>query len=95
MKVTNRRKFFRNITLGAIGVSLLNSFPAKLFAAKKVDLNITAEAGSVETDEKKCINVACGNGWLQITDLQIAGKKRMKADEFLRGFQQIREYRFE
>jgi methionyl-tRNA formyltransferase len=41
------------------------------------------------------MNVACKNGWLQITDLQIAGKKRMKTEEFLRGFQQIENYRFE
>jgi methionyl-tRNA formyltransferase len=53
-----------------------------------------AEPGIFETDGKKYLNVACGKGWLQITDLQIAGKKRMKTDEFLRGFQQICEYRF-
>ena len=41
------------------------------------------------------MNVASRAGWLQITDLQIAGKKRMKAEDFLRGFQQIEEYRFQ
>jgi methionyl-tRNA formyltransferase len=55
----------------------------------------SAASGSVETDGKNYLKVACGNGWLQITDLQIAGKKRMRADEFLRGFQQIGDYRFE
>ncbi len=35
MKMQNRRKFFRNITLGAVGVTLLNSFPFKLFAGEK------------------------------------------------------------
>lgn len=42
MKNQNRRKFFRNITLSAIGVSLLSTFPAKLFAAKKVELKNTS-----------------------------------------------------
>jgi len=55
----------------------------------------TTESGTIETDGKNFLKVACGDGWLQITDLQIAGKKRMKADEFLRGFQQIGEYRFQ
>jgi methionyl-tRNA formyltransferase len=31
--------------------------------------------GTIETDRKTFMNVACKNGWLQITDLQIAGKK--------------------
>jgi methionyl-tRNA formyltransferase len=67
----------------------------KLFFAQKVILGKTTEPGTIETDGKKYLNVACQKGWLQITDLQIAGKKRMKTDEFLRGFQQIGEYRFE
>lgn len=67
----------------------------KLFFAQKTDSGIHAEPGTIETDGKRFLNVACGNGWLQIADLQIAGKKRMKTDEFLRGFQQIGEYRFE
>lgn len=51
--------------------------------------------GTIVSDGKNFLKVACSDGWLQITDLQIAGKKRIKADEFLRGFQQITEYRFE
>jgi len=66
----------------------------KLFFAQKVVSGKNTEPGTIETDGKKFLNVACRNGWLQITDLQIAGKKRMKTDEFLRGFQQIGEYRF-
>jgi methionyl-tRNA formyltransferase len=66
----------------------------KLFFAQKVVSGRTTEPGTIDTDRKKYLNVACQNGWLQITDLQIAGKKRMKTDEFLRGFQQIGEYRF-
>ncbi len=66
----------------------------KLFFAKTVDVVETAVPGTIKTDGKKVLNVACGNGWLQITDLQLAGKKRMKTEDFLRGFQQINNYRF-
>jgi methionyl-tRNA formyltransferase len=69
--------------------------PAKLFFAQKTEFHKEAEPGTIETDGKKYLHIACGNGWLQITDLQIAGKKRMKTDEFLRGFQQIGEYKFQ
>ena len=42
--------------------------------------------GEVRTDGKKWVKVAASDGWLQILSLQLAGKKRMAVDEFLRGF---------
>lgn len=66
----------------------------KLFFAKRVDFNEKAESGTLKTDGKTFVNVACKNGWLQITDLQIAGKKRMNIEHFLRGFQQIGYFLF-
>jgi len=66
----------------------------KIFFAGKINLNENTEPGIIVTDEKTFVNVACGMGWLKITDLQIAGKKRMKVEDFLRGFQQIGEYEF-
>ncbi len=68
--------------------------PAKIYFAKQADKNEIATPGTIKTDGKTFLNVACGTGWLQIVDLQIAGKKRMKVDDFLRGFQQIGEYKF-
>jgi len=54
-----------------------------------------AHPGTIFTDGKNYLKVACGNGWIEITDLQLSGKKRMKTDEFLRGFQNISGYKFE
>ncbi len=67
----------------------------KIFFAGKTDITESAAAGTIKTDGKTFINVACGKGWLQISELQIAGKKRIKIGDFLRGFQQIREYKFQ
>jgi methionyl-tRNA formyltransferase len=67
---------------------------AKLFFALQVEDRSVKEPGTIESDGKTFIKVACGSGWLQLTDLQIAGKKRMKITDFLRGFQQINEHRF-
>jgi methionyl-tRNA formyltransferase len=53
------------------------------------------QPGTIFTDGKNYLKVACGNGWIQITNLQLSGKKRMKTDEFLRGFQNISGYMFE
>lgn len=68
--------------------------PTKLFFAMQVEDKSLGEPGTVASDGKTFVKVACGNGWLQLTDLQIAGKKRMKLTDFLRGFQQIMEYKF-
>jgi methionyl-tRNA formyltransferase len=78
-----------------VNVQTNTEIMTKLFFAQKTDLVKNASPGTIETDRKTFMNVACKNGWLQITDLQIAGKKRMKVDEFLRGFQQIGDCRFD
>ncbi|MGM9675240.1 MAG: methionyl-tRNA formyltransferase [Bacteroidaceae bacterium] len=44
-----------------------------------------AEAGTIQTDGKTYLQVALSDGWLQLEDLQIAGKKRMAVADFLRG----------
>lgn len=41
--------------------------------------------GTIKADGKT-MRVACADGWLQIVSLQLAGKKRMDADAFMRGF---------
>ncbi len=49
--------------------------------------------GTILSDHKKFMKIACSNGFLSVTDLQLAGKKRMGIEEFLRGFQGIVSYR--
>lgn len=42
--------------------------------------------GSVKTDGKTYLKIKCADGWLSVTELQAEGKRRMKTEEFLRGF---------
>jgi methionyl-tRNA formyltransferase len=42
--------------------------------------------GSFITDHKSYLKLVCADGLLNILELQLQGKKRMKVDEFLRGF---------
>ena len=51
------------------------------------------EPGTIFSDHKKWLKIACANGYLFVTDLQLAGKKRMSVEEFLRGFQGIESYK--
>lgn len=48
--------------------------------------------GTLRPDGKESLEVLCSDRWLRITDLQLAGKKRMKTGEFLRGFQGVDNY---
>lgn len=47
------------------------------------------EAGSVETDKKTFLRFACADGYIDVKELQLEGKKRMPVEDFLKG------YRFE
>jgi len=67
----------------------------KLYFVQKVISTDSAAPGTIDSDDQTYLNVACGNGWLEVTDLQLSGKKRMKTDDFLRGFRGIDEYHFE
>ena len=46
----------------------------------------SAEAGTVISVASDAIRVACGDGALEITELQRAGARRLQAGEFLRGY---------
>lgn len=56
----------------------------KIFSADIVSGN--GNAGAIKTDGKRFIEVACGDGALRITSLQLPGKKRLTVEELLRGF---------
>ena len=51
--------------------------------------------GTISTDGKTYIHVYTSDGALSIRTLQLAGKKRMSVDDFLRGFRLAEGYRFE
>lgn len=55
----------------------------------------TLAPGTLSSEGKKFLKAACSDGYIRIEELQLAGKKRMKTEELLRGFKGISEYRFE
>ncbi len=58
----------------------------KIFSSRKEYSEHTIENGAVQTDGKTFLKFACRNGFIQVLDLQLEGKKRMKIEEFLRGY---------
>jgi methionyl-tRNA formyltransferase len=79
--------FVRGLSPYPAAWSMLGDHAVKVYAVRPLaDAPSTAPAGSVTTDGRTCLHVACGDGRVAILDLQLSGKKRMPVDEFLRGF---------
>lgn len=57
----------------------------KIFTSHK-ELSECAKIGEIVSDGKNYLKIGCKGGYLVIDELQIAGKKRMKTEEFLRGY---------
>jgi methionyl-tRNA formyltransferase len=66
---------------------------AKIFAVTHDNISLQAVPGTLQTDGKKFIRIACADGWLSVTDIQLSGKKRMKTEELLRGFHDLDDWR--
>jgi methionyl-tRNA formyltransferase len=60
--------------------------PVKIYATTKIAAEHQHAAGSIQTDGKTFLDVACGDGFIRIDELQLPGKKQMKIDGLLRGF---------
>lgn len=58
----------------------------KIYRCTADDSEHAFAPGTVLSDNKQHLKVACGKGFIHITELQAAGKKRMPIEEFLKGF---------
>jgi methionyl-tRNA formyltransferase len=61
-------------------------FFMKIFEADAILNDHNHPTGKIFTDNKKYIRVSTPDGYIDIKSMQAAGKKRMKAQEFLRGY---------
>ena len=74
----------RGLNPWPVALTTLSGERLKVFAAEKANGN--GEPGTVlEADPKKGLTVACGEGALKLTEIQLVGGKRMKVNDFLRG----------
>ena len=68
------------------GGQVINS--AKIFAVR-FEPGTPAAPGSVRTDNREELSVACADGWIRLLELQLAGKRRMPVHDLLLGFRDI------
>ena len=58
----------------------------KIFKARFEEKPHSEAYGTISTDNKTYIKVACHDGWVAIEELQVAGKKRMAVRDLLLGY---------
>lgn len=70
-----------------------NEKSMKIFSVELELDNHKIEPGTISSDLKTLLKVSVNDGWILIKELQLSGKKRMYVNDFLRGFQQIQDYK--
>lgn len=64
----------------------------KVFKTRKTGRSAGQGSGTLMV-EGKSLCVACADEWLELVEIQLAGKKRMRAVDFLNGMKQVSESR--
>lgn len=57
----------------------------KIFESEKIIQSHNLLPGTIDTSDKNCLKIAASNGFIQVKNIQQAGKKRMAIEDFLRG----------
>ncbi len=79
--------FVRGLSPYPAAYTMLNGKTLKVFKAGAIHQAHNFEAGSLHTNHKTFLHIACADGFVELLELQLEGKKRMGVQEFLRGVQ--------
>lgn len=66
--------------------TFLDGKKLKIYRSLKIIVLHDTDPGNYSTDHKTYLRFACTNGWLDILELQAEGKKKLRIEEFLRGY---------
>ncbi len=65
---------------------------AKIFSVKATKEVHNYPTGTIISDTQSPIKIACSDGWIEVIEIQIAGKKRLAARDLILGFRDIDQY---
>lgn len=80
------RNFVRGLSPYPAAWTSLDGKGMKIYEVQKSDEGTNKPIGELYSDDKNYIRVNTKDGTLDLIDIQLEGKKRMKVDEFLRGY---------
>jgi methionyl-tRNA formyltransferase len=66
--------------------TMLDDKVLKIYQAEKLNGKPAVGPSNFETDKKTYLRFAAADGYINVKELQLEGKKRMKVEEFLRGW---------
>lgn len=78
--------FVRGLSPYPAAWTTLEGKQLKILRAHYKKADVEATPGTFRSDNKSWIKIAALDGWLVIEELQLQGRKRMKANDFLNGF---------
>lgn len=78
--------FVRGLSPFPTAWTMLDGKMLKIYACKKVNEARKPETTVFETDGKSFLRIWADDGYLDVSDLQIQGKKRMSVRDFLNGY---------
>jgi methionyl-tRNA formyltransferase len=78
--------FIRGLSPYPAAFTILNEKMFKIFRGRKEPGFPAVSEGEYETDEKSFLKIACTDGYLQLLEVQMEGKKKMMIEEFLNGY---------
>jgi methionyl-tRNA formyltransferase len=78
--------FVRGLSPYPAAWTTLEGKQLKILRAHYEKADVDATPGTFRSDNKSWIKIAAPDGWLVVEELQLQGRKRMKANDFLNGF---------
>ena len=77
--------FIRGLSPHPVAWSMVDGEKLKIYRSAKLHESHEHSPGTISTDGKKYLRIACTDGWLEILDLQADKRKRMDVKSFLNG----------
>ena len=84
--ITQIHNLVRGLSPYPAAFTSLDQKTLKIYSCEAEPDNPSLSPGAFETDNKSYLKFAASDGWIQIKELQLEGKKRMGVEEFLRGW---------
>lgn len=84
--VNDVHNLIRGLSLYPGAFTTLHGKTLKIYRCEKEEQPTSLPPGDWQTDKKAVLKFACANGFIRVSELQLEGKKRMTAEEFLRGY---------
>ena len=71
-----------------------NHLNFKIYKSLKEVVHHQLQFGNITTDHKTYLKVACNDGFINVLELQLAGKKKLSIEDLLRGFRFNDDFKF-